>query len=308
MLPTRIVRTLTCRPTPRSPAGSTHLSAASGLVQVGQRLYVVADDELALAWFDLQRDAPGAWVTLFEGALPDAHQARKAAKPDLEALALLPARPGHPFAALMAFGSGSRTNRQRAVLVALTEHGDLGAPRRGVDLAPLYEPLRAIFDDLNIEGAFVAGDGLCLLQRGNARAGVNACIRFGLDAFTEWLDGRAPAPAAASVTRFELGDIDGVPLGFTDGTALPGGGWLFSAAAEDTLDPCLDGRCAGSAIGLVDAAGTLRRTERLAGTHKVEGITASNEGPTLNLLMVTDADDRQSPALLLSAALEPIAR
>ena len=47
------------------------------------------------------------------------------------------------------------------------------------------------------------------------------------------------------VPIFELGAIDGIALSFTDGTALPGGGWLFSAA-EDTSDTYNDGRCAGS--------------------------------------------------------------
>jgi len=308
LLTTRTVRTLTLSPTPLLPAGNAHLSAASGLVQVGQRLYVVADDELALGRFDLHGNAPGALVTLFDGALPVAHDDRKAAKPDLEALALLPARAEHPFGVLIAFGSGSRANRQRAALLALNAQGEVDGPRRTVDLAPVYTPLRAVFPDLNIEGAFVAGAALCLLQRGNARAGVNACIRFELDAFAAWLHGHAPAPVSDSITPYELGSIDGVPLGFTDGTPLPDGGWLFSAAAEDTLDSYLDGRCAGSVVGRVDAAGKLHHIERLSGTHKVEGITASIEGLALKLLMVTDADDRQSPALLLSATLEPAPR
>ena len=308
MLTTHIVRTLSLSPTPRLPASGRHLSAASGLAQVGQQLYVIADDELSLARFDLDGDAHGTLVALFEGALPASHDARKVAKPDLEALALLPARPEHRFGAMMAFGSGSRANRQRVALFVLSAHGELDGPPRTVELAPLYEPLRAALPDLNIEGAFIAGDALCLLQRGNARAGVNACVRFELGAFTAWLHGQAAAPAAESITRFELGDIDGVPLGFTDGTPLSEGGWLFSAAAEDTLDPYLDGRCAGSVVGLVDAAGAIRRIERLSGKHKVEGVSASADGLALKLLMVTDADERQSPALLLSASLEPIPR
>ncbi len=97
--------------------------------------------------------------------------------------------------------------------------------------------------------------------------------------------------------------FDGVALSFTDGAVLPGGDWLFSAAAEDTSDTYNDGRCAGSAIGLVDAGGTIQLLERLSLTCKVEGIAASVSGQTINLLLVTDADDRLRPALLLSAAL-----
>lgn len=113
-----------------------------------------------------------------------------------------------------------------------------------------------------------------------------------------------PSPMGCSaITRFALGAIDGMALSFTDGAALPGGDWLFSAAAEDTLDAYNDGRCAGSAIGLVDAGGTIRLLERLSLNCKVEGITASAAGDTIDLLLVTDADDRLQPALLLSAAL-----
>ena len=308
MLTPRTVRTLDLPPTPPLPACGAHLSAASGLVTAGPWLYVVADDELSLGRFDRHGQAPGSLVTLFDGTLPTAPPDRKGAKPDLEALALLPAGPGHPFGALIAFGSGSRPNRQRAALLALTAQGEVDGPPHAVDLAPLYRPLRATFDDLNIEGAFVVGDAMCLLQRGNAHAGVNACVRFELDAFVAWLHGDAPPPTVASIAHFELGSIDGVPLGFTDGTPLPDGGWLFSAAAEDTRDPYLDGQCAGSVVGVVDAAGFLRRTERLSGRHKVEGIGASAEGPVMHLLMVTDADDRRSPALLLAATLEPTLR
>ncbi len=277
-------------------------------MKVGPWLYVVGDDELSLGRFDDRSPAPGSLLTLFDGTLAETPAARKAAKPDCEALALLPAGPGHPFGTLAAFGSGSRPNRQRTALLALTAQGEVDGPPAAVDMAPLYRSLQASFDELNIEGVFAVGDAMFLLQRGNGRTGLNACIDFELDAFAAWLHGRAPAPAARSITHFEFGSIEGVPLGFTDGTPLPDGGWLFCAVAEDTHDAYLDGRCTGSVIGEVDATGILRRTVRLSGTHKVEGISARAEGTALKLLMVTDADDRQSPALLLAATLEPTPR
>ncbi|KQV92236.1 hypothetical protein ASC91_06480 [Pelomonas sp. Root1237] len=49
MLEVAVVRTLSVE----TDAALGHLSAASGLVQVGQRLFVVADDEHMLALFDL---------------------------------------------------------------------------------------------------------------------------------------------------------------------------------------------------------------------------------------------------------------
>ena len=90
---------------------------------------------------------------------------------------------------------------------------------------------------------------------------------------------RPGLPAAAAcrrprlrITEFALGEVVGVPLGFTDGVALPGGGWIFSAVAEDTGDSYADGACGGSAIGWVSAGGELQRIQAIAGAPKVEGI------------------------------------
>ncbi|WP_457447076.1 DUF6929 family protein [Roseateles sp. P5_E4] len=59
-----------------------YLSAASGLVQLGPRLFVVADDEHTLAVFDVSGERPGQLHRLFGGELPDKPKARRAAKPD----------------------------------------------------------------------------------------------------------------------------------------------------------------------------------------------------------------------------------
>lgn len=302
MLETRIVRELVVDDA-AGIAGQTHLSAASGLVKLGKRLFVVADDEHHLAMFDLSNREPGRLVAIFDGELPLRHKARKAAKPDCEALLVLPAFAGYPHGALMAMGSGSRPSRQLGALVALDAAAEIQGSARTVDLAPLLAPLRDLIPDLNIEGAFVQGDTLSLLQRGNSGSAINARIDLSWHDLQRWLAKAGPAPKPAAITRFALGAIDGVALSFTDGAALPGGDWLFSAAAEHTSDTYNDGRCVGSAIGLVDAGGTILLLERLSLTCKVEGITASAAGETIDLLLVTDADDRRQPALLLSTAL-----
>lgn len=302
MLETRIIRELVVDDA-AGIAGQAPLSAASGLVKLGNRLFVVADDEHHLAMFDLSNGEPGRLVPIFDGELPLRHRARKAAKPDCETLVLLPAFGGCPHGALMAMGSGSRPSRQRGALLALDPAGDIQGSARTVDLTPLLAPLHDHFPDLNVEGAFVHGDTLSLLQRGNSGSAINARIDLSLRDLQRWLAAAGPAPGPASITRFELGAIDGVPLSFTDGAALPGGGWLFSAAAEDTSDTYSDGVNAGSVIGLVDAGGTIRTLERLSPTCKVEGIAALVIGDTIDLLLVTDADDRSRPALLLSTAL-----
>lgn len=130
---------------------------------------------------------------------------------------------------------------------------------------------------------------------------VNACIGYSLKELHDWLGGRRRAPPLPlQIDRLDLGDVAGVPLGFTDGAALPGGGWIFSAVAEDTEDNFNDGPCAGSAIGWVGSDGELQRLEPLAGCPKVEGIALADGR---RLLMVTDSDDPAIASQLLAVDL-----
>ncbi len=304
MLVPRLLRHLTLDPR-LHPRGQPHLSSASGLALAQGRWLVVADDEQHLACFDAwdgaDADAPLSLLRLFEGDLPQRKGKRKDAKPDLETLAALPAMSGCPHGALLALGSGSRPARQRAVLLALDAPSADGvsSPRTEragriaqIDLAALYAPLRERFKDLNIEGAFVASGELRLLQRGNKGEARNACISFDWNQIAPWLTGRRKTPPTAkAVQMMDLGSIEGVPLGLTDGSALAGGMWAFSAVAEDTQNSYADGACAGSVIGIAGPDGALLALHRLQGAPKVEGIHAARQGGELLCTMVTDADD-----------------
>jgi hypothetical protein len=68
-------------------------------------------------------------------------------------------------------------------------------------------------------------------------------------------------------------------------------------------DESMRGPCRGSAIGIVGADDRLRLLMPLSKPCKTEGIAAIVEHGRLDLLLVTDADDRESPALLLGASL-----
>jgi hypothetical protein len=269
------------------------VSAASGLVfHQGPHqgwLYVVADDDHHLAVLSLADAAFHHTVRLFDGELPADKKARKKHKPDLEALACLPASERYPHRALLAIGSGSKANRQRAVVIPLNPEGLPAAVERTIDLAPLYAQLP--FADLNIEGAVVMGTQLRLLQRGNNGSGENAIIDCNLN---DLLNGSA-TPA---ITNVPLPCISGVQLGFTDAVALPDGRLLFSAVAEDTGNSYSDGACIGTAIGLLDASGALLHIETLPHPHKIEGLVlAEGNGNWLKVYAVTDADD---PAVMAS--------
>ncbi len=286
-------------------AGPTFLSAASGLVRTGDFLYVVADDERHLAVFPAANNGPGRVIPLFEGELPASRIERKALKPDLETLTLLPPSEDFPAGAILALGSGSTRIRRKAALIGVHAQSAVQGLPEILDLSPVFDPLDAVFRKLNIEGAAVVGDEMRLFQRGNGRDSENAIIRFALAAFIDTLrgDGQSAIQPLA-IQKIDLGRIDGIPLSFTDAATLPNESMVFSAVAEDTDDTYNDGPCAGAGIGLLDRDGQLLRLLRFDAPYKVEGVDARVDGEAIRLLLVTDADDPAIPAVLFSATME----
>ena len=283
------------------PRRQSHLSSASGLVCTHGKAYVIADDEQHLGVFDDLR-SPGRLVRLLDGELPDDKKDRKRAKADFEVLIALPPSAARPHGGLLALGSGSRPNRERGVVVTFDARGEPVASATTLDLAPWYAPLHRRFDELNIEGGLQLGDHLLLLQRGHQGAAVNASVHFRLAEVIDWIDGRrATPPPPVAEHRFALGDAGGVPLCFTDGASLPDGRWLFTAVAEATDDAYADGPCAASAVGVVDREGRLQAMRALTPPQKVEGLAARMANGTVELCLVSDADDPATPSQLFTA-------
>jgi hypothetical protein len=302
---TRFIRELTLA-SPPSADNTRHISAASGMVVAGEFLYVIADDELHLGVFDRSGAGAGTLVRLFPGKLPDTPADRKALKPDLEALVRLPGFPGYPYGALLALASGSRPNRRTGVVLELDGSGRVAGEPRPYDLAPFYSSLESKFPALNVEGAVVLGDELVLFQRGSKARPESALISFPLREIIRATNPETASvlPVAASRIRiFDLGAIEGAPLSFTDGAALPDGRIVFSAVAENTEDNYLDGPCLGAAIGIIGTDGRVQTIFPLEPTEKIEGIHATVEGERISLLVVTDADDAGIPAKLLAAEI-----
>lgn len=289
---------------PPEAESARHLSAASGMVVAGDILYVIGDDQLHLGIFDIRMQGEGRLVRIFPGELPDDPALRKAAKPDLEALAGLPPSEHWPHGALLALGSGSRPNRRTGVVMELGVDKRLTGTNLPFDLSPFYLPLETRLPALNIEGALVLGAELVLLQRASRNQPASALIHLPLD---EVLRATTSTHIAASqparMRGIELGMIDGVPLGFTDGAALPDGRILFSAVAENSENTYLDGPCLGAVIGLIGTDGKVEIQHRLEPAHKVEGVHATVHGDFIDLLMVTDADDADVPGKLLGAQI-----
>ncbi len=278
------------------------ISAASGLAITGRWLYVIADDELHLGVFAVNGTAAGTLVRLLPGKLPKAPQKRKARKADFEVLTLLPRFAGCPHGALLALGSGSRPRRRRGVLVPLDRAGAVDGSPRVIDLSGLYRGLEKKLGELNVEGAVVLGQHLCLLNRGHPRQGGSAVVWLGLPAV---LRGIASSDAIGTVRcwvrHYDLGTADGVPLGFTDGAALPGGGIVFTAVAESADNSYKDGPCVGAAVGVLGPDGELEWLRKLRPALKVEGISVRPGSRGRELLLVTDADDATLQAHLYTA-------
>ena len=298
------IRTLQLR-CASQPGRPQHLSAASGLVRLRDRLYVVADDELHLAVFNASGTEPGELVRMVDGALPLEPHRRKRKKPDFESLfALSPFGP-HPFGALCALGSGSKAQRCTAVLMPLEADGRLAKDFSVIDIEPLHAALAREVGEVNVEGAATTQDRLLLFQRGNKGRGINAVARFHLDVFHALLLGQTHKKLVAShVQDYELGSIGDVPLCFSDAAALADGTVVFTAIAEDTSDAYADGPSAGAAIGIIDADRKLRRLSLVEPAAKIEGIHAELRGSALELLLATDADDADVPAVLYSARID----
>ncbi len=289
MLRPRLLRELTLEPAAGQPS---HVSAASGIVVLGEHFYVVADDEAAIGRWPLRGDAPGRLIAVFDDALPEGAAARKAAKPDLEALARVPG-------GLLAVGSGSSPRRRRGVMWPV-ERGE--KPRAG-DLTGLYAAIeRALGVAPNVEGATVQDEDLLLAHRGIGRGQRSAIVRVALRPVIRAFAGGAPVPADGirSVELHDPGELDGVPLGITDISALSGGRILYTAAAEDTADAVRDGQVSGSVIGIL-GEGPPRRVE---GPAKIEGVAPRERHGGVDLLLVADPADRAKPAPLLAARLE----
>jgi hypothetical protein len=291
-----------------------HVRAASGLAVVpgpaGGRLAVIQDDASFLAFAAI---APAGEVSAI--ALPRGPGGRrrfevalgnKRDKLDLEACV---AADGE----LWAFGSGSSPAREQLAIVgAGAAAADVTAAVCLIDAAPLYASLRAaVGGALNLEGAALVADELWLLHRGNtgpADPGP-AIARLPRAAFARWLSAGGPPPPLTSLTRFDLGAIRGVRLGFTDAAALapaaPSGAGrvLYLACAEASPDAIDDGAILGSQLGVIDAAG-VRAAPLCHGDRplKAEGLALDPRDPR-HAWIAIDPDDPDRPAELYEIEL-----
>ena len=245
---------------PSAPGRGAFISAASGLVAAGRWLYVIADDELHLGVFPATGTRPGSLVRLLPGKLPGGRKKRKARKADFEVLVLLPRFSGIPARRLA--GDGLRLAARSAVAACWCPwmRPAPSAAHPGPSTCPASTGhLGEKLGEVNVEGAVVLGAHLCLLNRGHPRRGGSAVVRVSLRAVQRSIARNGAVGALrCKVRHFDLGEAEGVPLGFTDGAALPDGRLVFSAVAERADDSYQDGPCVAAAIGVIGDDGDSR--------------------------------------------------
>jgi len=278
-----------------------HVRAASSIRRQGHRLVILQDDVSALAVLD---PSTGSTQSILLPAGPngarvfDDVRGNKKFKLDLEACIVL------PDGRLVALGSGSNPHREKIVTVAAT----MGAMAQQISGSDLYASLRIHADQrgarLNIEGAVVQGHWLRLLQRGNGKRGFepwNAILDVSLEKFVGWLDSRNPFPPVRRIFEVHLGDVAGVPFGFTDAAVTNDGRVAFLACAEDTEDALSDGPVMGCRFGWLAADDqSVVMTDIVDGDGqptrlKLEGIeTRAGNGNVFDV--VADMDRGDEPA------------
>jgi hypothetical protein len=290
---------------PSAPGGAAHVAAASGVVQRAEYVYVIGDDELHLAIFDASSPEPGTLRRALSGELPLEGDARKAAKPDLEALTALPPFEGHPHGTLLGLGSGSTPERDRGFAWSLAADGSLDGDPTELDLAPLYSLLRDNLEELNVEGAAVMGEELWLLQRGNSSDGANVVAALSCSEVLESLvrDRTLAAEELRRVLAFDLGELHGTALTFSDASALGNELLVFTASAEASGSAYEDGEIVGSVVGTIDGRGEVQRLRTIDRKYKVEGVHAVLDTGVLGMTFVCDQDDPDVASPLLSATM-----
>jgi hypothetical protein len=252
------------------------VSSASGCVIINDLIWVVADDEAEVFVYNLEGERQNS-IGIFGEKWPSDSKIRKRVKADLESICSL----GN--GQLLALGSGSKPNRCRGVLI---QEKNLSVTE--VDTSPLYRQLKQGIPDLNIEGSVVVGDTLFLGQRGNSALGMNSLILLSLDAVLKDLENdRIGSQGIKEIIPLQLGSINNVPYSLTDLAPAASGELWFTAAAEDTDDPYLDGDVTGALIGKMTVQGTVLWKKGVEPIVKLEGVFECKGA----LFLVCDADD-----------------
>jgi hypothetical protein len=261
-----------------------HISAASGLVMIGQKFYVVCDDEQSLAVFSSDSKSSAERVQLFEGVLPRDPRERKKKKKDIESLFLMDDQ-------LYAVPSGSTSHRNTGAVINVNTH-----VVRPLDFTRLFEACAKTIKELNVEGGVIYQKDIILFQRGNGAQGQNAIIVLDRAMFAG--QAQIPPTCLKEIITVDLGLLNDLPLSFTD-AAVVNGRIFFLAVCEASASTYEDGEVSGSVIGELNRSGKVLSLDQLDLTGKPEGLHIEDK----TVYIVTDDDNALVPARLFKGTL-----
>jgi hypothetical protein len=294
-----------------------YVRAGSSLAYLAQYLTVVQDNANFVALIDLDgRRASALPLPAGPGGqrVFDAAHDNKQDKMDLEACLSLPVDSG---ALLVALGSGSKPQREQIVVIRW-RGGEQAQPQVSVhEGAAFYAMLRQAHafagSALNVEGAVYLGqDRIRLFQRGNGapRDGLQPVDATGDLAWSAlWQHLQQPGstpPSLENIVQYDLGNLHGQRLGFSDAEAVAGA-ILYSASAEASPSSDQDGAIQGSVLGVLDAGGSRARYTTLITENgepfleKIEGLSIERTDPYRAYFVVDD--DKDQPTELFEVDL-----
>jgi hypothetical protein len=209
--------------------------SGSGIEKWQDKIYIIGDDSNFLYELNAQWDIINT-IRLFDRPTLDGKRIIKQIKPDLEAVTLVP--PSH----LLAMGSGSLPElRDAGVLLNLASPDEL----EYLSFNDMYETLRSITSQVNIEGACNVDDKIILLNRGDNQHSNQLII-------SRWNRKELTVDKQFDIHFLDLPSIENINAGFTGCVHLPETDlMIFCASAEDTTNSYDDGTVKGSLLGVM---------------------------------------------------------
>lgn len=301
-----------------------HVLAASGLSIFREYLAVVQDDANWLALIDPDQRVSAIPLPCGPGGKRVFTKARgnQADKLDFEACISVTGEQGLE---LIGFASGSRNGREWILRVREIRDaaGDGGSPgskpvkldAEFIGVQSFYAALRQQTEfcgcGLNIEGAVaLEGERIILFQRGNARPSgglepTDATAELSWPDLRAYLDNpqAAAPPTLRNIRTYELGELEGTRLTFSDAEDLGDERILYSASAEDPAT----GDVTGSILGVLERGGEARWTDLTDADGelfkgKIEGLTRDVHD-RCKIHFVIDDDDDEVPSKIYQAHL-----
>ena len=276
-----------------------NIPSGSGIEKWQDKIYIIGDDSNFLYELNNNWDIINA-IRLFDRPTDNNQRIIKQIKPDLDAVTLVP--PSH----LLAFGSGSLPEvRDVGILLNLASQDEL----EYLNFYDMYEMLRSITSQVNIEGACNVDDKVILLNRGDNNHSNQLII-------TNWNRKQLNIEKQLDIHFLDLPQIENINTGFTGCVHLPETDvMIFCASAEDTSNGYDDGKIKGSLLGVMQnfttqiARSDIKITEIIVPEFfkgkKIESVCidefiATNE---FTVLVCADNDDGKTELMRLHIAL-----